>query len=297
MWRKLLLGIILNFVLITPALAMSISPARFLVTGDAPSTQTIKIEVRNTEDKDIVFRPVVFGARQGDQGQPIYEKNIDVAEGWLRSDADKLSVASGAKGVVNFEIKIPRGVPPGSHYLGVGVQTAGADASDVGVSAQVLSVLTLQVSGTAYEVLQVEKFDNVSNRVSDKTWAFDFTLLNKGNVEVNATGEAVVLNWRGNKILTQPLFADAKILSGARKITEFRIGVGENKFWPGLYQVQTKVGYGMTKQNLSSSVYVWYLPVWSLVILVVLIVAAIGFVMSGLRRYKIKKIMARYDKK
>jgi len=293
MWRKILVGIILSLLFAVPALSFSISPVRFFITGDPAGIETVKINISNTEARDLVFRPVVYGVRQGNGGQPVFEKNIDVAESWVKPEMATLAVASGNKGVMRFEIKIPRGVPPGSHYLGLGVEPVNDAVGNIGVMTRALSLLTIQVSGVAYEVLQVEKFEHIAARVGEPNWLFDLTLTNKGNVEVNATGDAKVLDWRGNEITTQPIFSSARIISGASKMSDFNIDAAGRGFWPGLYQVQVKVGYGITKQNVISLIYVWYLPVWSLVVVGILFLIFIGSVVFLARRYQMKKIMAR----
>ncbi len=296
MWRKLLFLLALSFFWAPPTLAFTISPVRFLITADPGSTQVTKIQVDNDEAIGMKFVPVVFGVRQGEKGQPVFGKNLESAEQWVKSVDTEINVGPGGKSEVVFEIDIPRDAIPGSHYLGLGVESGNTGKSNVGFSPRLLSLITIQVSGSAYESLLVKKFESEQSWTSQKSWRFDLVLENKGNVEVPVSGELVINSWRGHALVVKQIFSNNKVLAGAQKITNFETDVAGSVLWPGIYQVESRIAYGLTKQSITAVDYVWYWPVWSLVGLSVVVIVVFMLTFKFVRKIKMKKLQARYDK-
>ena len=269
--------------------AFSISPSKVLSTIDPGKKQIISININNTEKKALNFNLKVLGAKQDDQGSPFFRKNIDVAEQWVKPEVEGVYIPSGQIQKVNFHIQVPKNTQAGSHYLALAIEPDSGN----GLTGQIICLLTLQVSGMVNESVEITKWETKQNFTKNLNWQFELGLENNGSVEVDLDGNILIKDWRGNEILQKKVRLGNKLLAQSIRSVQKEIKM-ENLSFPGLYQVQIKIDYGITKQTISSLIYIWYFPKWSWFtgagILIIFSLIFILFLRAIIRKCKRRKV-------
>src|SRR3989344_543109 len=287
---KYFLYIFSFFIFALPARAFEISPVKALLTIDPDTSQTIVVKIKNTEKNNLVFKLNVLGMIQDENGRPVFSGGIDAAESWIRPENNSINIKSGETKSVNFIIKIPADAVSGSYYLGLTVEPVLEKNNSAGLSARLVSLLTLQVKGLVQESVAIEKWEPSASRRDDlenKKLKFDLNLKNNGTIEVLMNGKIAFRNWRGEEIFSEPIILGNKLLAGSKRVLHPEIILKNNIILPGLYSAQVKINYGRTNQTVSAIAYVWYFPKWSKIVLAAVILF-IGFLIFC-RRKKVKR--------
>lgn len=267
--------------------AFSISPTKILLTIEPGKSSEVFVEVENSEKQDMVFAGIVLGVRQDNEGRPIFLSGYSVAEKWVSPKTDKISLKSGAKEKVYFTIQVPTGTPAGAYYLALVIQAV-STGGDVGLTGQIASLLNLQVSGTVSESVKINKWEFNEQKSDKDNWKFSLNLENSGNIEVLLDGNLSISSWLGREMFKEKLNLGNKLLAHSFRFLQPEFNLArKNIYLPGLYQVKADISYGKTNQRAAESIYVWYWPVWSKIIglvLLFLVLAAFVWMRGILRR-------------
>lgn len=258
--------------------AFSISPSKFLVTADQGMSQTITVKIKNNEAASMQFSASVLGAKQDDQGHPVFGTGIDDAENWVRPEIASFNIVPGETKTLDFFINVPKDTLSGSHYLGLAVEPIYPKGSQVSLGGRLVSILTLQVSGTVNESLGITRWKPSGNLFTENIWKFNLELKNSGDIEVPAVGSVSISNWKGKEIFSENLNLGNQILAGSLRSLEPSVVLADKGFWPGLYQAKIKVSYGKTGQVAYAMANAWYLPLWSIFALCAFFVVLIAVI-------------------
>jgi len=284
-FRKLYWIIIISgFLFVLPVKALTISPAKALITTERGDKQNLSIQVYNEGAEAIVIEPVVLGYRQSRDGLPLLDQDIGPAEKWVVFSGSSFELSAGGEQSVDFEINVPEDAYPGSHYLALGVKSS-APTGQVGVASQLACLLTLQVAGTAVEQLDINSFQS-AGVVWYKDWTFQVRLKNNGNVELPLSGVIKILDKKDKIVDEQEFYFGNQLLAGAVRNLTPTWSWGEKWLWPGIYQAELVIDYGLTRQQSISNVNIVYIPVWSLIGVVFLLVVIIGLIYFLKRKRK-----------
>lgn len=267
-----------------PVHAFEIAPIKMLITADADTTQTVVLKIKNTATTDTNYVLSVLGLRQDNGGLSVFERGISPAETWVYPEASQVTVKAGETKSVNFIIKIPADSLSGSHYVGLAAESAAVENGQSSLNAKLVSLLTLQVSGLVTESVAIHTWEKVGE--SATSWQFNLQLQNTGSVEVLTKGTVVLKNYRGDEIFSQSINTGNKLLAGSKRALQVQANVQNKLQLPGLYQVQVKLQYGKTGQEVSALVYVWYIPLWSKVAGVAVVGILILLVVLGLKKLR-----------
>lgn len=253
--------------------AFSISPLKIkasIAPGDSKDW-----EIKVTNDSNIVstFSPVVIGMKQDGLGRSVFDKNIDVAENWFKTMSGDLTLAPRASGNFIFTVNVPLNTPPGAHYLGLAVQ----EKNEQALSAQLATVLNLQVAGKAEESLLIEKFFVSKQVFFDKNWLGKIQFRNTGNVSLDLEGKSDLFYF-GNSFSSKSIKLGNAIFAQSVRVADLDLFANEKMALPGFYRADINVVYGLTNQIKKDSVSFWYLPYWFLTVLSVLILLILFFV-------------------
>lgn len=268
-------ALIVSFFLFSYASAFTISPLRFLITLDPGNEQTVAIDIKNTNDQSIIVRPVVLGAEQNADGQTKFSAGVSPAEKWTRFKTGNVAVTPGGRKSIDFTVSAPMGSAPGSYYLAVGAQQV-SGGGQIGLSGRLLTILVVQISGAAREKISIAKWSLAKYFTTDNIWPARLELKNEGNVEAPMEAQAILRDWRGNELQVFSLLDKTQFLSASERFVDRNINVGRKPFWPGIYQVQAQVRYGLTDQTVTAIDYLFYMPIWSVVALAIIILCIIG---------------------
>ena len=223
---------------------------------------------------------------QDKQGNPVFTRGEDVAETWMYPENYSVNIKSRQTKDINFIIKIPANALAGSYYLGLFAEPVWPEGKQNSISARLVSMLTLQVSGMVNESLVIEEWAPQADITKERKWKFDLLLKNNGAIEMNMNGAVALRNWKGEEIFSQPLVLGNKLLAGAKRALQPEVVLRDDIKLPGLYSAQIKINYGLTNQAISSIAYIWYFPQWSKVIL-----AGLGAIFVILLVLAVKKLV------
>jgi hypothetical protein len=255
--------IFFSFLFVVKASAFSITPSKILITIDSGAEQNFSIKIKNEEKQDLNYKIKVVGARQDNQGSPLFREKIDVAETWVKPEQDSVLIKSGETKSLNISIKAPKGIDAGSRYLGLLVEPIFSSGSQASISGQVVALLTLQVSGLVNESVKITKWETKKDLINNRDWQFNLGLENNGTIEVDLSGSLIVKDWRGNEMYQEKIKLGNKLIAQSIRSLESKTSLSKkNLYLPGLYQVQIKINYGKTNQTVSALTYIWYLPNW-----------------------------------
>ena len=253
--------------------AFSISPLKFTATLGPGDTKDWEVKVTNNSNQPSTFFPVVIGMKQDIMGRSIFDKNIDVAESWFKTPIGSISLAPGESANEIFSISVPANTPPGAHYLGLAIQ----EKNDQVLSAQLATVLNLQISGLAKESLLLEKFLISKKIFLDKNWLAEMQMKNIGNVSVNLEGKAELYYFQ-QKFSEQSVNLGNAVFAQSVRSANLNYFPNNKMAWPGFYRGDITVIYGATHQTTAQSVNFWYFPRWFFVVFGLIILLIIVFV-------------------
>lgn len=243
--------------------AFSISPLKYTISLDPNDSKDLVVTVKNDSNINKEYVAVVAGVQQDDLGRSVIKSNSDIAESWIKYQNKKIVLAGGKAGELIFTINIPKNVPPGAHYIAIGAQ----EKSESNVGSQLMTMVVLQVAGTAKESLIIEKFVPTKNYFFNDEFKYLLQLKNIGNVDLSLNGKLQIYNFKNNVVNTSPINLGNKLFAQSNRTAQISPYL-ENKFLlPGYYRSMLVVDYGLTKQQVIGSVDFWYLPVWSFYLL------------------------------
>lgn len=290
----ILLSFICCLFLANATYAFSIAPARILITINPGTTEKFAVQVRNEEKNQEEFQIKILGFKQDGQGKPFFAENVDVAEKWVRADAERLVIKPGESKSVNFSITAPPAVAPGSHYLAIAAEAAPKARENkvtVNLSGQVASLLFLQIGGMVNESAQITKWESLKDWTAGQDWKFNLQLVNNGDVEVIMVGNIKINNWRGQNIVEEKINLGNQLLAHSVRFLRPEIKLrNKSVYLPGLYQAQISVKYGKTGQTTTALTHIWYVPKLAWVAVGILAATVMAIAVS------MKKLFARISK-
>lgn len=237
--------------------AFSISPLSFKTNIDAGKSGVVWVEVVNDEDVDQIYQVGVLGARQNNLGQPVFKSNTDLAEGWVVPEDKEIVVKSRNVEKMVFNIQVPKNAPPGSHYLGLFVEPK-IDTAQLGIKSRLLTLLSIQVSGVAFEKLNIKKWIGAKNVLFSNDLNFDLDIRNEGNVSVPLKITVYLYNSKGVAVEQREIKTGADLMAGLDR--NYKIDFSELKMKPGRYKAKVHTEYGLTKQSIVEVKEFWFFP-------------------------------------
>lgn len=256
--------------------AFTINPARYVVTADPGTAQRVEITITNTEKQKEIFTLGVLGARQDERGRPEFGRGISKAEQWVMPELLALEVAPGQKKKVYFIAQVPPDAEPGqAHYLGLTVTRSAAPGQQIGLSSELVTLLTLQISGTVREEVQIAEWQSRKSVLFKLPVRMTARLQNSGTASVPLQVEASIRSLLGRVLHTQAMPAGNELIAGSSRRFESNL---QTSLWPGIYRVKLAVQYGFTHQSIASNVTVVYAPWWSIMLLLIVVAGGYGAV-------------------
>lgn len=258
-----LLLLLLVFGYVVPAQAVSVSPLSYQLTLDPGVSQTLYVTVQNNENKSLTFKSDVIGVGQDNAGWPIFGV-VDEAAQWVRAEPAVFDLKPRESKTIGFTIFAPPGAEPGAHYFAFSVGPRERAESNIGLSARAAVLVSLAVSGVVQEAVSIEKWEPDKFYAFNSRWPFQLTLKNNGTVPSALLGSYTVWDWNNNKLLSQDLPMGNRLIVRSWRRFSPVINFDNQIFWPGPYQVQFDVTYGLSRTVTSALATVWFFPLWSI---------------------------------
>ncbi len=285
----------------TSAQAFTITPTKYVITVDPGTKSQLTVKVTNTDNSPVTIQPSVTGLAQDSLGRPIFGANIDQAESWVSvGENGRLPLLSpGEATTLTYTIRVPVGAAPGSHYVGLVVNalpltttTNAGSSNGTGLSGRLVTLVSIQVAGTAHEELATHLVVR-SPVIGSQALSLLIALENQGNIEVPLAGKLRFSDWLGRHQGEAKINLGNELLSGATRqltyqatlpnpwtswlqsspapttVADFTPDQPVTSFthlfrWPGKYTVALDIAFGKTRQTSTRTVDVWYLPWWSI---------------------------------
>lgn len=291
---------------VSPVFALTLSPAKFEITGDPGQTLVGEVDLYNEQTgSKIFFSSFENFEPKGDTGAPYFVGAKDGLATWMHT-TDKVTVAPGERIKVPFSIVIPKDAEPGGHFAAIffGSQEPGTQGGEVSIGGKIGMLVLLRVSGyvpeggglveftskekhkffSALPITFAYRFNNTGgDRVVPlgeikikNTWRSVFTSLpankNEGSVLPNSTRKfEIVWGAPSNKTETFGVFSDF-----------FQMASKEwNDFHFGWYTAEASLSWGMTNQKANGTYNFFIIP-WQLLV-IILFLLNIGFL--GVKKY------------
>ncbi len=272
---------------------LKITPVRTDIQIAPGASKIVKTTVTNLTDQAITVRPVENDFIAGDEsGTPalILDANKYAPTHSLkRFMAPLTDVTIPAKKSKTIEVKItvPSSAQAGGYFGAVRfAPSTTADGGQVNLSASAASIILLTVPGDLVEKLNLTNFDVRQNGKAG--WLFNTPdkldvlarFENKGNVQVAPFGKVSVK--QGKKVVYDADFNQGNPRDMVLPDYARRWEIPLNKIGAfGHYTVSATFTYGAKNQTIDVTKSFWVIPLWMMIaaiVLVVLIIAVIGFV-------------------
>lgn len=205
---------------------------------------------------------------------------------------------------LDMNVKIPSNQGAGSYYSAIMYSSGSSEGGNVGLSATGVTLVFTNIPGEVDEGLDLVKFgayfSNLSNDggsykflTTKKPQRMAFTLKNKGNVTQSPVGSIVLKHMFGgseinisdiNPNASRALIGQTRTFVNCIKLVDKEVDFSGSKtkektcetptLWPGRYSAKLHIYYGQngnnTKEIIGETSF-WYLPWWSIVILLILL--------------------------
>ena len=312
MTKIYLVIIFLLFVLVLPlsASALTISPAKFVLSADPGEIITSTINIRSDLDATVTFYPTFLGfTMKGGGGEPFFlEDTIDLAS-WIKTEPEAITVKPGETRGVSIIINIPEDADPGGHYAAIFWSSAnpkGGGAGSVGVMTRVGALILLEVSGDVVESAELLDFSTLNEKrfFTHLPIGFNYTLKNMGTVHLSPVGKVIIKNIFGKISATLNINPQGfNVLPNSTRTFDTQNwepkGSAEiegkgffsalkremNSFHLGFYRASLDLEYGKEIKTIKSSFSFLILP-WRFLILSILGLAIVFFgIIKGIKAY------------
>lgn len=289
--------------------ALTISPAKIVLSADPGQTITTIMRVRNDMEQTLDFYPSFDGYTAKGEEPIFFISNIDLPT-WIKTDPPMLTLEPGEKGTVSILINVPKDADPGGHYAVIfwaAVPPERKGEGGVGMVTKVGALVLLEVSGNVIESAELNNFKAPAKFFTRLPVSFTFELKNTGTVHLMPQGKVVIQNTLGrtSAILevnpglyhalpntTRTFYvANWEPKGGMPKIEgEGFISALKREiagFALGYYRANLNLEYGNGKEikTAKASFGFWVLP-WRVLIFITLILAIILFLLTkGINKY------------
>ena len=282
------------------SLALSVTPPLFQLNVTPGDTWRSSIKIINSNPYEItVYAQLYDFAPKGEDGQGIFLARMPHEEGALGTLADWIAVTGDAIVIppekskdVPITVLIPERASPGGHFASLLVGTKPPEKNGTSVvrtSQVVTSLFFMRVAGDVKEAGQVREF-SVAHLFREKPEA-DFILRfqNDGNVHLQPQGGITIYNMWGKERGFIPVNQQShfgNVLPDSIRRFDFTWHGESSLSDIGRYMAEVVLTYGTDgRQNTSSKVYFWVVPLKATLITLVSLAVFIFFCIWIIRRY------------
>ncbi len=298
------------FILAFQAYALTISPVKFEISGDPGQTLHGELKLFNEQDETNTFYSSFenFEAR-GEAGVPFFlPEKVGLAT-WIKAQ-EQITLKPKEEKTIPFSIQIPQNAEPGGHFAAIlwGTTPAQAiEAGQVAVGGRLGVLILLRVSGEVEEEGGLLEFGAKDNEklFSSLPITFTYRFNNTGGDRLVPRGEIKIKNLFG--LTSATIQANARkgnvLPDSARKFEEVwgeelqktdsgeKLGFFEmagrqwKEFHFGWYTAHLNLAWAAANQTANAT-YGFFIIPWQLLLIVIVILAIIGFLgIWGLRKY------------
>lgn len=270
---------------------LSISPTRTELRIQPGQTDKVEVSVRNVTRGAIIAKPFISDFESDDAtGEPRLYANTDKRNSASINNfvtgLGDISLAPGESKNLTYTVSIPSNAAPGGYYgaityRAVPANAANPESGEVALTANVASLVLIEVPGDITEQIQVGSVKVLGNNkassfFTSKPDKVAINIRNNGNSFSKPFGTVTVTNMSKKQVHNYELnnaTPRGNILpKTSRTFTDELKGIDK----PGRYTVTANISHGTGGEVLTQVVSFWYVPVWLIVVLLVFVAAIAG---------------------
>lgn len=228
---------------------------------------------------------------------------------FMKLSASSVSIPPRESKSIDVTVTVPKGQGAGSYYSAIVYSSGSPEGGNVGLSASGVTLAFVTVPGTVKQDLTLEKFGLYREASQGKAAKYlklvinnpqrmGYTLNNQGNVAESPVGTMKLRHMFGHEVNITDINPQKSLALRGQTRTfvsclatadEHLEKTGEQRsnakvckdvvLWPGFYSVSLDAYYGQNgneTKELTGTTWFIYLPIWSIVVLVAIILL-IGF--------------------
>lgn len=272
----------------------------FLIELDVAKGGTVQSEVfvaNNTESEmTLTITPRDF--LPGEDGQAVFvpdqtenDSTFSLAS-WIKiSGAQKFALHGGEKKTIPFSVNPPVDAEDGTHYGAILFNYESKKKSGGAMIKQSVGPLVLVRYGTGKESGRIKLLADKKLLWSPQQINFIAKFYNEGNVHVKPKGEIYFKNIFGK--VESTTFINRDGVNALPQSNRIFFGSWQpSKYSFGLYRAELVMNYGDTRQETRDKIYIWVLP-WYYIIFIIVVAGLIAYYHSHGRylyhRYVVRK--------
>lgn len=273
--------------------ALTVSPPRIEIAGDAGKTVTGEIELYNEQDTDNTF---YFSYQnfesQGETGTPNFVDGTEGLATWIKTD-DSVVLKAGEQKKIPFSITVPEGVSPGGYFAGIFLSTtppATGSGGQVSIGAKVGVLVLMRVNGAINESADISDFMTRDGQkfFTSLPVGFTYRFQNSGGDRIMPDGFITIkhiFGWTSAKVPANPERGNVLPFGSVRKFnaswgndpivadtdhTAFFDAVAHEwkHFAFGRYTAKLDLVYGDNNKQANAKISFWVIP-WHLLIVII----------------------------
>lgn len=297
----------LGFLFVSPAKALTISPAKIYLSADPGETIETEMRVGNDAEITVTYYPIFerYTVRGGET--PVFTPADIGLPTWIETIPSKVTLGPKEIGKVQVLIRVPEDAEPGGHYAAIFWSSAPPERErgGVAIALRVGALVFLEVSGEVIESGEVVNFGVPKKIFNYLPISFSYGLKNTGNVHLGPEGEVTIKNIFGRTLAileANPgrfvaLPDTTRIFNTASWEPEGGVPKIEGKgffaelkreragFALGYFKADLNIEYGKERKTGQASFGFWVLP-WRILLIGILILAVIIlFFTKGIQKY------------
>lgn len=189
-------------------LVQGISVAPALIERDVQpgSTESLSLKLSNQEQNEVTLfvatADFVGDPNQGGKPQFVDNPGPESLSSWIKIEQQKVTIGPGQSSEVKFELNVPNGAEPGSHYGAIILSQddlTKAPGTQIGATSQVGTLIFAKVAGEVIEKGKSLSFTTTKGSYDYPPVVFEVKFQNEGNVATKPTGLIEIYNSAGVK--------------------------------------------------------------------------------------------------
>jgi hypothetical protein len=287
---------------------ISVSPA--LVERDVQpgSTQSLSLKLSNQEETEttLFIATADFVGDPNEGGKPQFTENPgpNSLSTWVKLSEEKVTIGPGQSRDVKFDLTVPQGAEPGSHYGAIILSQEDpekAPGTQVAATSQVGTLVFAKVAGEVVEKGKSLSFNTSKGMYDYPPVIFEVRFQNEGNVATKPTGLIEIFNSAGVKedvIQINKEFGNV-LPNTTRKFEE----QWNPKKWLnvipriGQYRAEGILTYGLPSQTQKlGSVTFWLIP-WTFLATVGGVILGIVLIVFFFLRVYTNMVISQHDRR
>jgi len=248
---------------------LTLSPLRSEMNITPGTSLGGKLKITNSTDR---LMPVQLSAEEFRTINPEYDYEFtpesDVVK-WVVFSSTDFTLSAGESKDIDFMIGVPITAEAGGRYISLFATTdSSATGGDANSHQRIASLLYITVLGNLTQIGNLISLNTPWLVSGDSDWSM--SLQNTGSTHFHSRYTVQVQKLLGDGFLTEST-DDAMILPGTVRTVSSKIPLPQ---LPGIYKVIYAIGLG-DKPAVTENRWMVYLPVWSIIALVLLIASAV----------------------